>query len=54
VADRGQQRGAHPVGLFERLGRLRCFGQPTLFERRGGLGGEGTQNAQVGRGQPAS
>ena len=46
MADRRQQRGAHPVALGQRLG-LRGLGpQPLPVQRRGGLGGEPDEQAR--------
>ena len=52
VADRGEQRGAHPVGLGERPGGGGLLGEPFLAQRDGGLGGERLDDAPVGGLQP--
>jgi hypothetical protein len=49
VADGGEQRGAHPVGLGERLGRRSFGGEAFLAKCDGGLRGEGLHDAPVGR-----
>ena len=51
VADRGEQRGPHPVGLGDRLGRLGLGGQPLLVQRDRGLGGERAEHPAVLGGQ---
>ena len=51
VADRGEQRGAHPVGLGQLAGLGGLLGQPLLAQRDRGLGGEGVQHAPVGGGE---
>ncbi len=51
VADRREQRGAHPVRLGDGPGRLGLGGQPLLLQRRRRVGGERAQHPAVGRGQ---
>ena len=53
VADRREQRGAHPVGLGDRLGRLGLGGQPQLLQGRRRVGRERPEHAPVGGGQRA-
>ena len=53
VADGGEQRGPHPVGGGDRLGRLRLGREPLLLERDGGVGGERAEHPPVvGRQRP--
>ena len=53
MADGGEQRGPHPVGGGDRLGRLRLGRQPLLVERDGGVGGERAEHPPVvGRERP--
>ena len=54
VADRGQQRGAQPVGLGQRPDRGGLLGQPLLPQRDRGLGGEGLDHPPVGGGERVS
>ena len=55
MADGREQRGAHPVGGRDRLGRLGLGGQPLLIERDGRVGGERAEHAPVrGRQRPAA
>ena len=54
VADRGEQRGAHPVGLGDRPGGCGLGGQPLLLERGGRVGGEGAEHPAVGGAQRAA
>ena len=60
VADRGEQRGAHPVGLGDRLGRLGLGRQPLLLQgraprrRRTPPAPAGRPRAAAGRAGPAS
>ena len=49
MADRGQQRGAHPVALGQRLGLSGLGAQPLAVQGRGGLGGEPDQQPGGGR-----
>ena len=49
VADRGEQRGAQPVGLGQRPGRGGLLGEPLLAQRDGGLRGERLDHPPVGR-----
>ena len=51
MADRGEQRGAHPVGLGERPGGGGLLGEALLAQRDRGLGGERLDDAPVGGGQ---
>ena len=50
MADRGEQRGAHPVALGQRLGLGGLGPQPVPVQRGRGLGGEAVQ--QPGRDRP--
>ena len=54
VADRGEQRGAHPVDLGERPGGGGLLGEPLLPQRDGGLGGERLDHPAVGGGERMS
>ena len=54
VADRGEQRGAHPVRGGQRPGGGGLLGEPLLAQRDGGLGGERLDDAPVGGLQPSA
>jgi len=51
MADRGQQRGPHPVGFGDGPGGLGFRGEPLLFQRGGGVGGERAEHPAVAGGQ---